>query len=339
MHLSRVRRGQPLDTPPRRGPGRPPRLCDVPGCCKRHRAKGFCRLHYHRHQRGIELNKPLPIQGEAGKRCQASDCKRPTSERGVFCSAHHYRRDNGLPMDAPLDPHRECGVPGCPYQHRARGFCSIHYRRALREGEVQPLPEKQYTFPAIEPSPDGTCGTQGCQRGLRGRGYCDLHFRRAMKGATPEELQEPPRQRAPNGSGYVTKAGYRRLSKPGHPNVRADGSIEAHRWLMAESLGRPLWPGETVHHKNGDRLDNRIVKGHEIFCPNTCCNLELWVRGQPAGQRVLDKIRWAWAFLQTYRSDLAAELNLEVLTRPLIRSGMQIPGGRSDVGMAQTILD
>jgi hypothetical protein len=87
-------------------------------------------------------------------------------------------------------------------------------------------------------------------------------------------------QRAKNGSG-ADRNGYRVISKNGKQKLE-------HRHVMEKLLGRTLLHEESVHHKNGQKSDNR---------PD---NLELWSKSQPAGQRVEDKVSWAIELLLLY---------------------------------------
>lgn len=97
-----------------------------------------------------------------------------------------------------------------------------------------------------------------------------------------------PRLIGEAGKGHLNKHGYRCIFKKDHPNSYKKGRILEHVYVMSQYLDRPLFKGESVHHKNGVRDDNRIE------------NLELWHRGQPAGQRVEDKIAWCKEFMKQY---------------------------------------
>lgn len=90
------------------------------------------------------------------------------------------------------------------------------------------------------------------------------------------------------GGRHTDRLGYVQVWKPEHPNARMAGYIHEHRLVMSEHLGRPLKSHENVHHKNGNRADNRLE------------NLELWTTIQPSGSRVEDKIAFAKEILREY---------------------------------------
>ncbi|MFH5806047.1 HNH endonuclease signature motif containing protein [Alienimonas sp. DA493] len=90
--------------------------------------------------------------------------------------------------------------------------------------------------------------------------------------------------------------GSRVRDKTGYVRITTErGSVLEHRHVMEQELGRPLPEGAVIHHKNGDRADNR---------PS---NLELFDRSHPKGQRVADKIEFALEILRKWEPDALAD--------------------------------
>ena len=94
--------------------------------------------------------------------------------------------------------------------------------------------------------------------------------------------------------GRSKRGGYIRLRLPAHPNADKNGLVSEHIKVMSDFLGRPLLPGETVHHKNGIRDDN-ILDNLELRLSN----------GHPKGQSIKDDLIPHWIkMLRLYKPDI-----------------------------------
>lgn len=121
-----------------------------------------------------------------------------------------------------------------------------------------------------------------------------MHYTSWVKYGDPLKSRWRVRQQGKD-QWHVGHLGYVVRYDPGNPNAIKNGYVSQHREVMAKHIGRPLLRAETVHHKNGDKADNRIE------------NLELWASGQPAGQRIQDLVAWAREIIEKY-GDLADHL-------------------------------
>lgn len=94
------------------------------------------------------------------------------------------------------------------------------------------------------------------------------------------------------GGHKVTAHGYVTIRVYDYPGATKSLSVNEHVYVMAKHLGRPINRPESVHHKNGNRQDNRLE------------NLELWSSQQPAGQRIEDKVEYALDILRKYKPEI-----------------------------------
>lgn len=73
-----------------------------------------------------------------------------------------------------------------------------------------------------------------------------------------------------------------------HAKFTSNRGMFEHRAVMSDHLRRSLLPGETVHHRNGNRQDNSIE------------NLELRAGKHGPGQSIPDLVAWAKEILARY---------------------------------------
>jgi len=192
-----------------------------------------------------------------------------------------------------------CRIEGCKDERRkAFGLCTFHYDRKRRFGDPTMGGPRQRTPGTML----AVCSIDGCGKQTRALDLCSMHYSRLrLHGSVDGGYWH---QDGRSKEWRTGKDGYVSRWAPMSIHASSGGLVYQHREIVGEMLGRRLLPTESVHHKNGNRADNRLE------------NLELWVKAQPAGQRVDDLLAFARDILDRYES-IATRLEQPVASNVL----------------------
>jgi len=230
-------------------------------------------------ENSVVLSHPTDTFETMAGPCSVEGCDRVGYARDL-CEMH-YRRVIRTGVLGPASKRGEkvarCKAPACDNSAEARGYCHGHYLRLLRTGNTDGKPLRGV---------GRLCSVAGCDRPHKAKGYCAAHYKRFLATGSPQ-VDRPIRHADGKGS---MRHGYLNVSVPRQLRYLVGGAAKVgeHRLVMARHLGRPIQRDEVVHHRNGNRSDNRIE------------NLELWSTAHPKGRRIEDVLGFCVEFLFRY---------------------------------------
>jgi hypothetical protein len=242
---------------------------------------------------------------KANPGCSFNPCiNRVDSLKTGLCAGHIYQLKRGNELKVLGNYHRKkeyinkdktCSFNPCENEANARGLCATHNFQKIKGKPLTPVVKKEKS----SKNKGRFCFYEGCEKEAAIREMCIAHYSQAKRGRPLAPLHttygRPRKSKTLKESNWIEdKQGYvYRFAPADERNEKKifGKKIAQHREVMEEHVGRALLPHETVHHKNGVRNDNRIE------------NLELWSGFHPSGQRVVDKLAWAYEIIETYEKN------------------------------------
>lgn len=227
---------------PRRGASKPCAQCGIEFYARPHldRDRRFCST------KCANASRATLYRGSCAECGAAMDWTVPSRAK-TYCSRKCGAQGRSRAAAAER-PRRDCATCGTEFvvaaKHPGQRYCS----RAC----IQDTSRREMVTTPCE-----HCGAGIAHRDSEVRRFCSTKCRTGY--------------RAKNAVGHINDSGYRVISVNGTPRLE-------HRVVMERMIGRSLTPDETVHHRNGDRCDNRPE------------NLELWANRHPRGQRASDMV-------------------------------------------------
>lgn len=150
-----------------------------------------------------------------------------------------------------------CSVENCGKRMLAHGWCAMHYARQRKWGNL-------FVKPTKPPKVIKPCNVVNCSRPSVYKGLCEAHYQRLrINGDTnPDKpIGCVAGKWHPMWKGGEIKFHGRVLVwTPGHPYPNHNGApyVYRYRLVVEKAIGRYLLPTELVHHKNGNKSDDRL---------------------------------------------------------------------------------